>query len=57
MTPSSIGKHAGTGTASDQPTIPEPSYAERARTLMYKKMTGEDTMHSTQNAVNNAVHP
>jgi hypothetical protein len=35
MTPSSIGKHAGTGTASDQPAVPEPSYAERARTLMY----------------------
>ena len=35
MTSSSIGKHAGTGAASDQPTVPEPSYAERARTLMY----------------------
>jgi hypothetical protein len=35
MTPSSIGKHAGTGTASDQPAVPEPSYAEHARTLMY----------------------
>ena len=23
MTPSSIGKHAGTGTASDQPPVPE----------------------------------
>src|SRR5208283_3633438 len=28
-------KHAGAGPASDQPTIPEPSFAERARTLMY----------------------
>ncbi len=35
MTASSIGKHAGTATALDQPTVPEPSYAERARTLMY----------------------
>ena len=35
MTTSSIGKHAGTGTASDQPAVPEPSYAERARTLMH----------------------
>jgi heme iron utilization protein len=35
MSSSSIRKHAGTGPASDQPTIPEPSFAERARTLMY----------------------
>ena len=35
MTSSSSGKHAGTGTPSDQPAVPEPSYAERARTLMY----------------------
>src|ERR1035441_6328162 len=34
MTTSSIGKHAGARSASG-PTIPEPSYAERARTLMY----------------------
>jgi heme oxygenase (biliverdin-IX-beta and delta-forming) len=35
MSSSSIGKHAGTGPASDQPAVPEPSFAERARTLMY----------------------
>src|SRR3977135_402614 len=35
MTTSSIRKHAGPGPASDQPTVPEPSYAERARTLVY----------------------
>src|ERR1017187_6999796 len=35
MTSSSIGKHASSGPASDQPAVPEPSYAERARTLMY----------------------
>src|SRR5437899_5108494 len=35
MTSSSIRKHAGTGPASDQPAVPEPSFAERARTLMY----------------------
>src|SRR6202158_6224337 len=29
------GKHAGPGTASNQPAIPEPTYAERARTLLY----------------------
>src|ERR1039457_2927471 len=33
MTTSSIGKHAGAGSASG-PTIPEPSYAERAHSLM-----------------------
>ena len=35
-----IGKHAGTGVASGQPAMPEPSFAERARTLMYLGRTG-----------------
>src|SRR5256885_4590936 len=35
MTSSSIQKHASTGPASDQPAVPEPAFAERARTLMY----------------------
>src|SRR5712692_10878633 len=35
MTSSSIGKHGGAGPASDQPAVPEPAFAERARTLMY----------------------
>lgn len=35
MTSSSIRKHAGSGAPSDQPAVPEPSYAERARTLMH----------------------
>ena len=35
MSSSSIRKHAGTGPTSDQPTIPEPSFSERARTLLY----------------------
>src|SRR5947207_3218381 len=35
MTSSSIRKHASTGPARDQPAIPEPAFAERARTLMY----------------------
>src|ERR1700686_39675 len=35
MTSLSIRKHAGTGAASDQPAVAEPSYAERARTLLY----------------------
>src|SRR3989441_7224610 len=40
MTASSIRKHAGVGPASDQPTIPEPAFAERARTLMYLARIG-----------------
>src|SRR5436309_9290261 len=35
MTSSSIRKHASTGPASDQPAVPEPAFAERARTLLY----------------------
>jgi putative heme iron utilization protein len=35
MTSSSIRKHAGPGPASDRPAVPEPPFAERARTLMY----------------------
>src|SRR6266581_5351501 len=35
MTSSSIRKHAGTRPASDRLAVPEPAFAERARTLMY----------------------
>ncbi len=35
MTTSSIRKHAGPGPTSDQPPLPEPTFAERARTLVY----------------------
>jgi putative heme iron utilization protein len=35
MSSSSISTHAGPAAASDRPTIPEPSFAERARTLVY----------------------
>jgi heme iron utilization protein len=35
MSSSPNRKHAGTGTSSDQPPVPEPSFSERARTLMY----------------------
>jgi putative heme iron utilization protein len=35
MTSPSLRKHAGPGPASDQPPVPETSFAERARTLMY----------------------
>jgi putative heme iron utilization protein len=34
MSSSTIGKHAGPGTASTQPAVAEPSFAERARTLL-----------------------
>src|SRR5436309_7894523 len=40
MTSSSIRKHAGAGPASDQPTVPEPAFAERARTLVYLGCVG-----------------
>lgn len=40
MSSSSISKHAGPAPASDQPTIPEPSFAERARTLMHMARIG-----------------
>jgi heme iron utilization protein len=35
MSSSSIRKHRGTGAASDQPTVTEPSFSERARTLVH----------------------
>ena len=35
MTTSSGRKHAGPAPASDQPPVPEPTFAERARTLVY----------------------
>jgi hypothetical protein len=37
---SSAGKHAGGGPATSQPSIPEPSFAERARTLVYQGRVG-----------------
>ena len=40
MTTSSVGKHAGPTQPSDRPAIPEPSYAERARTLMHLGRVG-----------------
>src|SRR5690348_18043059 len=35
MTSLSARKHAGPGLATDSPPVPEPTFAERARTLMY----------------------
>jgi len=40
MTKSSARKHAGSGPASDQPPVPEPTFAERARTLVYLSRMG-----------------
>jgi len=40
MSSSSSRKHAGTGVPSDQPAVPEPSFAERARTLVYVARIG-----------------
>src|ERR1700684_2865515 len=34
------GKHAGSGAASNQPAIAEPTFAERARTLVYLGRVG-----------------
>ncbi len=40
MTTSSARKHAGPAPASDQPPVPEPTFAERARTVMYASRMG-----------------
>src|SRR5713226_7340973 len=40
MSSSSIRKHASTGAVSDQPAVPEPSFVERARTLVYLARIG-----------------
>ncbi len=40
MTSLSSGKHAGVGPARDQPTVREPAFAERARTLVYLGRVG-----------------
>ena len=40
MTSSSTRNHGGTATASNQPSAPEPSFSERARTLVYLARIG-----------------
>jgi putative heme iron utilization protein len=40
MSSPSTRNHGGTATANDQPTAPEPSFSERARTLVYLGRTG-----------------
>jgi heme oxygenase (biliverdin-IX-beta and delta-forming) len=46
MSSSSVGKHAAGGVSADQPSVPEPSFAERARTLMYLGRIGSLSTHS-----------
>jgi len=50
MSSSSPGKHASPGAASDQPTVAEPSFAERARTLLYVGRIGSLSTHSRKQA-------
>jgi len=40
MSSSSAGKHAGSGATSNQPAVAEPTFAERARTLVYLGRVG-----------------
>jgi heme iron utilization protein len=40
MSSSAAGKHAGSGAASNQPAVAEPTFAERARTLVYLGRVG-----------------
>src|SRR5579859_1949544 len=40
MTRSSARKHAGPGPATEVPPVPEPTFAERARTLVYLARIG-----------------
>jgi heme oxygenase (biliverdin-IX-beta and delta-forming) len=40
VTFSSVKKHAGPGPGSDRPTVPEPAFAERVRTLTYLSRVG-----------------
>jgi len=40
MSSVAAGKHAGWGAASNQPEVPEPTFAERARTLVYLGRVG-----------------
>jgi hypothetical protein len=44
MASPTTGKHAGSGTA--RPVVPEPSFAERARTLVYLSRVGSLSTHS-----------
>lgn len=47
---SSAQKHSGSGTSTDQPMTPEPSFAERARTLVYVGRIGSLSTVSRRHA-------
>lgn len=46
MSSTPIGKHAGPGPASNEPAVPETTYADRARTLLYLNRIGTLSTHS-----------
>ncbi len=49
MTTSSVRKHARPGPANDRPPVPEPTFAERARTLVYlSRMASLSTLSRKQ---------
>ena len=48
MSSAPAGKHASSGTSSNQPAIPEPTYAERARTLIHLGRIGSLSTLSLQ---------
>jgi hypothetical protein len=50
-----VGKHVGGGHAVNQPSVPEPSFAERARTLMY--LGRIPSAASPRNRVSSRVFP
>jgi len=50
MSTSSVGRHAGPSGGSGEPAIPEPTYAERARTLAYLGRVGSLSTHSRKQA-------
>jgi heme iron utilization protein len=50
MSSSLVGKHASGGPTADQPPVPEPTFAERARTLMYLGRTGSLSTMSRKQA-------
>ena len=58
---SASNKHAGTGAAGTQPAIPEPSLAERARTLLHLGRVQRQDHGHIEEAVNvaerEAGHP
>ena len=43
MSSLTAGKHAGSGAATNQPAVAEPTFAERARTMMYLGRIGSLT--------------